>query len=69
MQTPRNLTDFAVAGNLARVPYPYRLADAKAWLKSWRPDRPAEDTGFTIDLPGEGPARVRVRIEELRAGS
>lgn len=50
----RFLDNFAVAGNLARVPYPYRLADARAWLKSWRPDRPAEDTGFTIDLPGEG---------------
>lgn len=50
----RYLDNFAVAGNLARVPYPYRLADAKAWLRSWRPDRPAEDTGFTIDLPGEG---------------
>jgi RimJ/RimL family protein N-acetyltransferase len=50
----RFLDNFAVAGNLARVPYPYRLADAKAWLRSWRPDRPAEDTGFTIDLPGEG---------------
>lgn len=48
------LDNFAVAGNLARVPYPYRLSDAKAWLKSWRPDRRAEDTGFTIDLPGEG---------------
>jgi RimJ/RimL family protein N-acetyltransferase len=50
----RFLDNFAVAGNLARVPYPYRLADAKAWLRSWRPDRPAEDTGFTIELPGEG---------------
>jgi RimJ/RimL family protein N-acetyltransferase len=50
----RFLDNFAVAGNLARVPYPYRLADAKAWLRSWRPDRPVEDTGFTIELPGEG---------------
>ena len=50
----RYLDNFAVAGNLARVPYPYRLADAKAWLRSWRPDRPAGDTGFTIDLEGEG---------------
>lgn len=50
----RFLDNFAVAGNLARVPHPYRLADAQAWLRSWRPDRPAGGTGFTIDLPGEG---------------
>jgi RimJ/RimL family protein N-acetyltransferase len=50
----RFLDNLAVAGNLARVPYPYRLADAKAWLRSWRPDRPAGDTGFTIELLGEG---------------
>jgi RimJ/RimL family protein N-acetyltransferase len=50
----RFLDNFAVTGNLARVPYPYRLSDAKAWLRSWRPDRPAGETGFTIDLPGEG---------------
>lgn len=50
----RFLDNFAVAGNLSRVPYPYRLADAKGWLRSWRPDRPAEETGFAIDLPGEG---------------
>jgi RimJ/RimL family protein N-acetyltransferase len=48
------LNNFAVAGNLSRVPYPYRLADAKAWLRTWRPDRPAAETGFTIDLEGEG---------------
>lgn len=51
----RFLDNFAVAGNLSRVPYPYRLSDAKAWLRSWRPDRPAGETGFIIDLPGEGP--------------
>lgn len=50
----RFLDNFAVAGNLARVPYPYRLGDARAWIRSWRPDRPAGETGFTIDLPGEG---------------
>ncbi len=48
------LNNFAVAGNLARVPYPYHLSDAEAWLATWRPDRPAEETGFAIDLPGEG---------------
>lgn len=50
----RFLDNFAVAGNLSRVPYPYRLSDAKAWLRSWRADRPADETGFTIDLEGEG---------------
>jgi RimJ/RimL family protein N-acetyltransferase len=50
----RHLDNFAVSGNLSRVPYPYRLADAKAWIRSWDPDRPAAETGFVIDLPGEG---------------
>lgn len=50
----RHLDNFAVSGNLSRVPYPYRLADAKAWIRSWDPDRPAGETGFVIDLPGEG---------------
>jgi RimJ/RimL family protein N-acetyltransferase len=50
----RYLNDFAVAGNLSRVPYPYRLSDAKAWIRTWRPDRPAAETGFTLELPGEG---------------
>jgi RimJ/RimL family protein N-acetyltransferase len=50
----RLLNNFHVAGNLARVPYPYAEADAIAWLKTWRPDQPAGDTGFTIELPGEG---------------
>jgi len=50
----RFLDNFAVSGNLARVPYPYRLSDAKAWLRTWRPDRPASETAFMIDLEGEG---------------
>lgn len=50
----RFLDNFAVAGNLSRVPYPYRLADAKAWLRIWRADTPAGQTGFSIDLDGEG---------------
>lgn len=50
----RLLNNFRVAGNLARVPYPYAEADAVSWLASWRPDRPPGETGFTIDLPGEG---------------
>ena len=50
----RFLDNFAVAGNLARVPYPYRLADAKAWLRTWRANTPAAETGFSIVLEGEG---------------
>ena len=50
----RYLNNFAVAGNLARVPYPYCLADAERWLSAANPDAPAEETGFAIDLPGAG---------------
>ncbi len=50
----RFLNNFAVSGRLARVPYPYHEADAEAWLESWRADRPPAETGFTLDLPGEG---------------
>jgi RimJ/RimL family protein N-acetyltransferase len=46
----RYLNDFEVAGNLARVPFPYRLSDAKAWLKTRRADLPVEETNFTIEL-------------------
>jgi len=48
------LNNFAVAGNLSTVPYPYRVSDARAWLRGWRPDRPVSETGFTIELAGEG---------------
>ena len=50
----RYLNDFDVSGNLARVPFPYHLADAKAWLRSRVPGLPAEETNLTIELPGEG---------------
>ena len=50
----RYLNNFAVAGNLARVPYPYHLSDAKAWLRTRRANLPIEETNFAIDLPGEG---------------
>lgn len=49
-----HLNNFRVAGCLSRVPYPYREADAVAWLKAWRADRPAGDTGFILELPGSG---------------
>lgn len=48
------LNDFGVAGNLARVPHPYRLADARAWLRTRRDNLPPEETNFIIDWPGEG---------------
>ena len=50
----RYLNDFEVSGNLARVPFPYHLSDAKAWLRTRQPDLPAEATNFAIDLPGDG---------------
>jgi RimJ/RimL family protein N-acetyltransferase len=50
----RYLNDLAVSGNLARVPFPYHLSDAKAWLNTRLPSLPAEATNFAIDLPGEG---------------
>jgi RimJ/RimL family protein N-acetyltransferase len=50
----RHLNNFEVSGNLARVPFPYHLSDAKAWLNTRLPDLPAEATNFAIDLPGEG---------------
>jgi len=48
------LNNFHGAGNLSRVPYPYCESDAVWWLKRWRPDRPAAETGFILDLPGVG---------------
>jgi RimJ/RimL family protein N-acetyltransferase len=50
----RYLNNFAVAGKLSTVPYPYAESDAHWWLDQWRPDRPACETGFMIELPGEG---------------
>lgn len=50
----RFLNNFRVAGNLARVPYPYYVKDADAWLATWRADTPPQQTGFVLDLPGEG---------------
>jgi RimJ/RimL family protein N-acetyltransferase len=50
----RYLNNFAVAGNLARVPYPYALADAAAWLDQQHTGRPAEETQFAIELKDVG---------------
>ncbi|MEO6395203.1 MAG: GNAT family N-acetyltransferase [Devosia sp.] len=50
----RFLNNFAVSGKLSRVPYPYREVDALAWLSLWRANSSAAETGFALDLPGEG---------------
>lgn len=50
----RYLNDFEVSGNLARVPFPYHLSDAKAWLRTRLPNLPPEATNFAIELAGEG---------------
>jgi RimJ/RimL family protein N-acetyltransferase len=50
----RFLNNFAVVGKLAVVPYPYAESDAHSWLDQWRADKPAGDTPFMLDLPGEG---------------
>jgi RimJ/RimL family protein N-acetyltransferase len=50
----RHLNDYAVAGNLARVPFPYRLSDARAWLRTRQLELPVDETNFAIELPGEG---------------
>jgi RimJ/RimL family protein N-acetyltransferase len=38
------LNDLDVAGNLARVPFPYHLSDARAWLHAQR----AEPTSHAV---------------------
>ena len=48
------LSSFAVAGNLARVPHPYTLDDAREFLSRWRADAPPHDTRFVIELKNEG---------------
>ena len=50
----RYLNDFEVAGNLARVPFPYHVSDARAWLRTRRPGLPVEETTFSIELPDHG---------------
>ena len=48
------LNNFAVAGNLARVPFPYRLSDAKAWLKTRRDTLAPAETSFAIEFEEQG---------------
>jgi RimJ/RimL family protein N-acetyltransferase len=48
------LNDIEVAGNLARVPFPYHLTDARAWLRSQRADNTPGEASFAIELAGKG---------------
>lgn len=50
----RYLNDFEVAGNLARVPFPYHVSDARAWLATRRAHLPAQETTFSIEIPDHG---------------
>lgn len=48
------LDNFAVAGNLESVPYPYGLADAVSFLGSLPAAPEPEETNFAIDLGDHG---------------
>lgn len=48
------LNDIEVAGNLARVPFPYHLSDARAWLRTQRPDLAPQEANFSIELANVG---------------
>lgn len=50
----RFLNDMDVAGNLARVPFPYHLSDARTWLATQKGDQRLNQTSFSIELAGEG---------------
>lgn len=48
----RYLNDIDVAGNLARVPFPYHLADAQGWLRTRKPDLAPDEVNFAIEIHG-----------------
>lgn len=48
------LNDMDVAGNLARVPFPYHLSDANAWLRTQKADQLPQQANFSIELAGAG---------------
>ncbi|MBJ3786417.1 GNAT family N-acetyltransferase [Devosia sediminis] len=50
----RYLNDMDVAGNLARVPFPYYLSDAEAWLRAQRADLAPSEVSFAIELADVG---------------
>lgn len=53
-QLARLLNNFEVTGNLAVVPHPYGLEDARRFIASCVDERP-EARQFVVDLPGDGP--------------
>jgi RimJ/RimL family protein N-acetyltransferase len=50
----RYLNDIEVSGNLARVPFPYFLSDAEAWIRTRRRDMAVEEANFAIEAKGQG---------------
>ena len=52
------LSAFSVSGNLARVPHPYTVEDARAWLTGWRADSVPGRTHFVLELRNEGAVGV-----------
>lgn len=45
----KHLSDFGVAGNLARVPHPYSAEDAESWLAERPADPPTNETAFMVE--------------------
>jgi RimJ/RimL family protein N-acetyltransferase len=52
------LGNFAVSGNLSRVPHPYTVDHAWDWLSRWRADAVPAETQFVLELKGEGAVGV-----------
>ncbi|UYN98615.1 MAG: GNAT family N-acetyltransferase [Devosia sp.] len=50
----RHLNNFEVSGNLARVPFPYHLSDARAWIRSRQGQTQPGEANFTIEVDGMG---------------
>ena len=48
------LNNFAVAGNLAAVPYPYCVSDAEVWLSARNATAPKQEANFGIELREAG---------------
>jgi len=63
----RHLSDFGVSGNLARVPHPYSVADAEAWLNDLPENPPAGETAFMIAVD-DGEVAGNVGFHERRKG-
>ncbi len=63
----RHLSDFGVSGNLARVPHPYSVADAEAWLNDLPENPPPGETAFMIAVD-DGEVAGNVGFHERRKG-